>query len=182
MFVVTWLGCAQDSLAEQQKGLVVFADGGELVSFEPPAPGDLRILVPEKGLHLCERVGHDVFYLRVGKDRLHPSLVVIDPTERPRRPDIARGLHHEPAEIMEESLSAGTHRLRRAEGPVKFILILHSCARKDARRAPRPAESPLCRVLPFPRLARAPLTRSCVCERIAFRRVEIRPVRFYIAD
>lgn len=29
---------------------------------------------------------------------------------------------------------------------------------------------------------RATLTRSCVCERIAFRRAEIRPVRFYIAD
>jgi len=113
----------------------MFADGGELVSFEPSASGDLRILVPEKRFHLCERVGHDVFYSRVGEDRPHPSLIVIDPAEYLRRPGIARGLHHVSAEIVEESLPAGAQRLRRAEGPVKFILILHSCARKDARRA-----------------------------------------------
>lgn len=158
----------------------MLADGGELVSFESPAPGDLRILVPEKGLHLCERVGHDVFYSRVGEDRPQPSLVVIDPAERPRRPGIARGLHHVPAEIVEESPPAGAQRLRRAEVPVKFILILHSCARRDARRAASRG-SPLCRVFLL-LLDSPPLTRFSVCERIAFRRAEIRPVRFYIAD
>lgn len=179
---MTWLRCAQDSLTEEQKGLVTLADGSELVSFESPTPRDLRILVPEKGFHLCKRVGHDVFYFRVGEDRPQPSLVVIDPAERPRRPGIARGLHHVLAEIVEESPLAGAQRLRRAEGPVKFILILHSCARRDARRAAS-RESPLYRVLPSPPyFTRAPLTRFSVCERIAFRRAEIRPVRFYIAD
>lgn len=104
---MTWLRGAQDSLTEQQKGLVVFADGSELVSFESPALGDFRILVSEKELHLCERVSHDVFYFRIGEDHPHPSFVVIDPSEYPRRPGIARGLHHVLAKIVEESLLAG---------------------------------------------------------------------------
>lgn len=136
------------------------ADGGELVSFESPAPRDLRVLVPEKGLHLCERLGHDVPHFRVGEDRPRPPHVVIDPAEYLRCPGIARGARHELAEIVEESLLAGAQSLRRAEDSVKFIVILHSCARKDACVLPVVGGS-LCRVL-SPRL-RASLTYFCVC-------------------
>jgi len=106
-----------------------------LVSFESPASGDLRVLVPVKGLHLCERVDHDVPYSSIGENRPHPPHVVIDPAERARCPGIARGLRHEVAEIVEEAFPAGAQGLRRAESSVKFIVILHSCALGDATRA-----------------------------------------------
>lgn len=136
LFVATRLGRTQDGLTEQQKSLVVLADRGELVSLEPSASGDLRVLVPEEDLHLGERVDHDVPYLRVGEDRLHAFLVVVDPTEYPRRPRVAGGLRHEVAEVVEEALFAGAQGLRRAERAIELVLHPRARTKMDTRLTP----------------------------------------------